>query len=203
MTQHRPRTFAVLVTIVMLLVIPISAFALTEKQEKALETAVDAMFGGPKKEQFKVINHKFNFEWEVVTTEIGPREETVGKFTHFLTWSFDDVVRFTIVFENGELEGYEMKIEDRGWTEILDLATAATSFVPKALLDEVGIDFNAGFKEFNAFLKAASDGSWEQEAQIIVLNVAKRLYEGSSNPPPPPGGGGGGNPPGGPPKKQQ
>src|SRR5262245_49435462 len=114
MAQHRPRAFAVLASIGMLLVIPISAFALTEKQEKALETAVDAMFGGPKKEQFKVIDHRFNFEWEVVTTEIGHREETVGKFTHFLTLRFDDIVRFTIVFEHGELEGPEMTIEDHG-----------------------------------------------------------------------------------------
>ena len=58
----------------------------------------------------------------------------------------------------------------------IDLAAGLTAFwTPKALTD-AGVDLNKGFKEFNESLQRASDDSWQQEAEIIILNFVRVMH---------------------------
>ena len=53
-----------------LLLLPTMVFAVAAEQKQAMANAVDAMLGGRKREQFKVINHKFDTGGEFPKPEI-------------------------------------------------------------------------------------------------------------------------------------
>jgi hypothetical protein len=166
-----------MLVILFMLLLPTTVSALTEKQVQAMASAVDAMLGGRKKEQLKVINHKFNFTKDLEIVQVdGSQVKALGRFTHYLIGRRDDIVTFTISFKDGAYEGFEKNVQDRGATELLELPVIISSFITLKDTEKNKIDFKTPLKEFNEFLKGASDNSWQQEAEIIILNVARVMY---------------------------
>lgn len=132
--------------------------------------AMKAALCGPERKKIEIFGHKFNVKPVEITRE-GQEITVVGQISHHLTARRDDQIYYRITKEGNTVKEIQVNIERGGWAPIAApiisvLSTYITGggfTIPPEKIETVG-----------RTLGRAIDGSWEQAAQFLIVNIALR-----------------------------
>jgi hypothetical protein len=99
--------------------------------------------------------------------ETGGTLTAKGRFTHYLKYVRDDVVTYAFNIAQGQVNDLKVNYEDRGWSE-------AVNTVMKIAAAYYGKD-STSLEELNTELGKHFDGDVDDEARVIVSNIAMAL----------------------------
>lgn len=132
--------------------------------------AMKAALCGPEHKKLKIFDHKFNVKPAEIIRQ-GNKITVVGQISHHLTARRDDQVYYRITKEGNTVKDIQVNIERGGWSPVAAPILSALSTymtggsitVPSNKIEVVGQS-----------LGRVIDGSWEQVAQFLIVNIALR-----------------------------
>jgi hypothetical protein len=141
----------------------------TREEKQRLRETVAGILDGKKMKEHRVVKHRWNFEppKPLEITRQGSTITAKGRFTHYLRFVRDDVVTYTFTIDHGQVKDVEVKYEDRGWSE-------AANAVIRLAGKYYGIN-TASLEDLNTELGKNFGGGVDEEAQVIVANIAMAL----------------------------
>ena len=141
----------------------------TKDEKKSLQETIAGILAGKKMKEHRVVKHRWNFEppKPLEITRQGGTITAKGRFTHYLRFVRDDVVTYAFTIDRGQVKDVEVNYEDRGWSE-------AVNAVMKIAGKYYGTD-NTSLEELNTELGKTFGGGVDEEAQVIVANIAMAL----------------------------
>ena len=141
----------------------------TRDEKQRLQETVAGILNGKKMKEHRVVKHKWNFEppKALEVTRQGGTLTAKGRFTHYLKYVRDDVVTYAFNIAQGQVNDLKVNYEDRGWSE-------AVNAVMKIAAAYYGKD-STSLEELNTELGKHFDGDVDDEARVIVSNIAMAL----------------------------
>ena len=141
----------------------------TRDEKQRLQETVGGILNGKKMKEHRVVKHKWNFEPPKMLEVIrqGGMLTAKGRFTHYLRFVRDDVVTYEFTIAQGQVHDLKVNYEDRGWSEAVNAAMR----IAGDLLDKD----TTSLEELNNDLGKTFDGDVDDEARVIVANIAMAL----------------------------
>ncbi|GJD21080.1 hypothetical protein RIVM261_060360 [Rivularia sp. IAM M-261] len=132
--------------------------------------AMKAALCGPERKKLKIFDHEFNVKPAEITRE-GNKIIIIGQISHHLSLRPDDQVYYRITKEGNTVKDIQVDIKRGGWAPLAAPIVSALSAyvtggsftVPPNKVEEVGRS-----------LGRVIDGSWEQVAHFLIVNIALR-----------------------------
>jgi hypothetical protein len=136
----------------------------------SFETAMKAALEGPEKKKLKIFGHEFNIKPVEIMRNKG-EITVVGQMSHHLKWRRDDQVYYRITKKGDTVKDIQVNIDRGGFAPVAaPIVSALGAYVsggsitvPPNKVEQVGRS-----------LGKAVDGSWEQAAQFLIVNIALR-----------------------------
>ena len=157
--------------------------------EKALRAALE----GPEVKKIKIEKHEYNVK-PVKVERRGAQLHVRGQISHHLSWSDDDQVFYRFAVTPGQvLSIADIDIEIDGNFIRSTMTAVWDGFLKKALIELLERKFEqAGQETFKLSVAQATseqvvqesqkllDGSWQREADFLIVNIAARVSLGAA-----------------------
>lgn len=134
----------------------------------SIERAMKAVFKGPEAKKLEVMDHEFNVKPAEIQRN-GKRRTANGQISHHLSFRTDDQLYYTIVKEGDVVKSQEIRISRGGAAPLVaPLISAASAYLGKPIPPDKVEEVGRG-------LGRLVEGSWDEVAQTLVVNIGMRL----------------------------